>query len=185
MVELSEKAIAVLKRIHEDGMMVLHSFRVRTPYYGRSMDIDNDDSVDMPSEDWVFCQDELFSIESKWITPPSIAKEKTLIRRYIKEGIETVDTIMFNDEEEILVDQVMKFPMVGNPDSPYELIDETVHINWQHFERVRVDEFKSDYLTVESIKMSDIFEEDTGILERYVLTETALQLIGEMAGADN
>lgn len=177
--KLSNDALDVLKRIHDEGMIVRSSFLVKYPYYGH----DYDDADEMSDADWVIVKRELFSIESKTVHPAPIITGATVIRHYYKDGSEFKDTLLVDsDGEERLVEQE-RIHSIMTKNQPDFVLNETRTHNLHNLPPYTENLFVSEYLTIERIEMDDYFEEYIGLLDRYMLTNEARELIG--AGADN
>lgn len=167
---LSEKAIAVLKKIHTNGLQVLWSFQNSIPYYGTYPD-----GEEMPSDDWAILKRELESYETKNSFTRTSHPTATLIRIGIENNHKYNRTyIIAPDGSKMLVEETVE-------GLPYETPDVILYENqindagegvWLSY-----NVWKSDYLIREKIDMDDVFEQKIGLLDQYTLTPLALEVI--------
>ncbi|PSN79608.1 hypothetical protein C8B47_10750 [filamentous cyanobacterium CCP4] len=178
MEKLSPDAIRILRKINQQGMIVLSSYRVKHPYYGHEYE---EDTERMPDEDWAICEEELWHYESKTHYHQPRVKSNRIHRTLVQGDsvIKTIHEIM--GEDEILINSEELFNYEGYNDGLFK--EERKIEYYPTRPPSKYKEFQSDYLKIEGIEMDDYFEERIGLLERYVLTDEALHLIG--VGVDN
>lgn len=192
---MDEKSLELLKKIHEQELIVLSSHHVAYPRYGH--DYDSGEAV--PDDEWK----QIKSLWKSWDEEKSFVdfSETFFDRTYVNsQGINKVEKIVRIDVPHSLsvtkpgherVELVRysggNFDITLPPDANFthdfaddwECVGEDVITDQkQHIERYKDYHWESDYLMQESIEMDEFYEEKIGLQTRYILTDKAKQMIG-------
>ena len=197
---IDKKAIELLKKIDEKGMIILHSYQIPIPMYAHTY---HDSGELVPKADW----DTYLSLWEKRYTKPTFVKGMMEVDIVIKSTDNTirhtrewqcrpgeiclistiVDELLFNDtsigtaKNPIPDEQIVLKNMVDMclNEVPEKVVAIAISTNNNAIFVPAKEYSVSEYINTEKIDMSDEFEEFFGLLERIKLTEKAQQLIGK------
>jgi hypothetical protein len=205
--QLSDKAIEVLRKIDEQGLHVLWSFKVPRPEYGQTYG----EGETMPDDDWQVVESELSKTvhheERGFYNQRRTIKRDLAFANMRIKGIESMLVHRSDDGvlqhahsmgqrfESFLPEPVRHYFTAQNEVVLNPGAIEISGLNTNAGDAVRVeseetniegeeyfhsyDEWVSEWLEREHVPMDDWFEENQGMIDRYTLTDAAKQLISK------
>lgn len=182
---LTIEGLRVLAAIHLRGLIVRWSFGVPHPRYEH--DFESASGEDMPDTDWRVLVTQLERHGTRSVVMQAAHPDVFVTREYIQHQRRyhvtsiarivhvTNETLEDIRQRKIEEDEIrwQSWDAEGSPDMEISCeVSPEIH-SARHSYRYR----ESEYLDIEKIDMDDTFEEHAGIVFRYVLTDSARQLL--------